>query len=247
MPWKIVRRQASGIFPGLSAAFLVAALEFAAIGHVAAGITLPPLTLDPQQSDDASLQRPCRYSGDFTQERQLEELSAPLVSTGSFMFSCDEGLLWEVRKPIFDARVYTTEKLNFRVRKNRNVTQLAGIADAKTASLLLDLMSGNTSALSEEFDLASGGETSDSLVLKPKKRSVQKRLTQIIVEQQGDTINITMQAPDTGDYIITINNINLFDGDDLATCRQFSQLAFPACRVLINPDEFALSGFDSSR
>ena len=238
MPWQT----SVNIIP-----LVIAGLLFVAADNFAAGVVLPPLLTDLQQPIDVSQQRPCRYTGDFRQERHIEELDSPLASSGSFMFTCDKGLLWEVREPIVDTRIYSTDSLNFRILKNKDVTALGGIANSRIARLLLDLLGGNTAALAKDFDLASDGKSPAFLVLRPKQRAVQKRLTQLIVQQQDDAVTITIQAPSTGDFVISIDNIALFEDDDLAACKQFSQQPSPNCSVLINPGDFVTTPADSTR
>ncbi|MFK7859947.1 MAG: outer membrane lipoprotein carrier protein LolA [Granulosicoccus sp.] len=218
-------------------AVMTVSLFFFTFNSMAADRLLPPLLDDPQQNAENPQQRPCRFTGDFQQERIVEDLVAPLVSMGSFLFICDRGLLWEVRKPIVDNRVYSIEKLNFRIRKNRKVTQLKGIAESRTATLLLDFLSGNTEALAEDFDLLS--DSPEFVVLRPRKKSVRKRLTQMIVEQQGNTVRITIQFPASGDIVLSIDNIASIEDEDLnAACQKFSQQPRPNCQVLTRAKDF---------
>ncbi len=237
MLWQLIVKPRQGI---------VAILMLASVDIMAAGLVLPPLNVDPENTNDED-SRPCQYTGDFKQERHLQELENPLVSTGSFLFSCNRGLLWEVRKPIADSRVYTSQKLNFRVRSNARVTQLHGIADSRTATLLLNFLSGDTTALAKDFDLISDAESPGKLILLPKNRSVKKRLTQLIVQQELDTVRITIQAPSMGDVVISIDNIAPFTTSDLSTCRQFSQQPQPNCSILIQPTNYVATPLDRDR
>jgi len=229
-----------------SCAMIIVPLFLMAFNCLAAELVLPPLIADPQQNAGEVPQRPCRFTGDFKQERTVEELEAPLVSTGSFMFICDSGLLWEVYKPIVDSRVYSTEKLNFRIRKNLEITQLKGIAESRTATLLLDFFGGNTEALAKDFELM--GDSPEFLVLRPRKKTVQRRLTQLIVEQDGNVVRITIQSPATGDVVLSIDNIANVEEVDLdAACENFSQQARPNCQVLNRPNDFVVTQQDPSR
>lgn len=221
---------------------LVSIVLLAALNGVNAGSDLPALpAMDSRQNTDDMQRRPCRFTGDFKQERNLEELDSPLVSTGRFLFSCKKGLLWEVRKPIVDSRVYSTKKLNFRVRKNARVTQVKSIAVSRTAKMLLDFLGGDTAALAKDFEWIKDADSPERLVLVPKKKSVRKRLTQLVIQQRSDTIRITIQAPDKGDVVIVIKNIAIFEEDEIVACRQFSQQPRTNCAVLIKPADFIAS------
>jgi len=204
---------------------------------------LPSLLIDPQKQSHDAQQPPCKYTGDFKQERTFEELNKPVVSTGRFLFSCNRGLLWEVRKPIADTRVYSTAQLNFQVKRNASVIQLYGIAETRTAKLLLSFLSGDTEALSKDFDLKplNDGNTLGTIILTPKNKSVQARLTQLIVQQESDSVRITIQAPAAGDIVISIDNIESFEQSERIACREFSQQAQPNCSVLLRPIDYVKS------
>jgi hypothetical protein len=144
---------------------VAASMFFPVIDNASSESMLPLLTKDPQQSSIDIPQPPCKYTASFKQERNFDELENPVVSTGRFLFSCNRGLLWEVHIPIPDTRVYTKARLNFRIKRNAEVTQLHNIAESHTANLLLNFLGGNTEALKKDFDLINDENAPDAVVL----------------------------------------------------------------------------------
>ena len=70
----------------------------------------------------------CSFSGQFSQQKNIEGLPVPLISNGDFFFSCDLGLIWSTDTPFIEAILYANAANSYRINDKGDVTPLTGIA-----------------------------------------------------------------------------------------------------------------------
>lgn len=149
-------------------------------------------TLKQQLKNTESIQ------GEFIQTRHLYQLPQALKTTGQFTLLRDKGLFWQIIQPF---------PLNIRLRDDGiaqqdeqgkwHISNQHG--QAQQIALFMALLSGDTTTLSEQFELYLSGEAENwQLSLKPKSHILQQVFTEIrlkggnfiqqieIVEKQGD-------------------------------------------------------------
>ncbi len=223
---------------------------------IVAAITVTPAmaqSLLPESSSislgDNGANPPCRYVGKFEQSRALPGSNNKLTATGEFLYSCKRGLIWEVREPVVEILIYTQAQANFRVRKSLKVRHLQGPADAYIGQIMLASMSGDTEALSKEFELISA----DTLSLVPRSALVAKRLKKITIDHRDNESLINVIAGGTGDITIRIFDVNAWDPStknekpsnlDADFCQSFSLFPKPVCRVLLKPADYIAPELD---
>ncbi|MGV6989160.1 outer membrane lipoprotein carrier protein LolA [Testudinibacter sp. P80/BLE/0925] len=147
--------------------------------------------------------------GQFIQQRFLNGLEKPLLSSGQFAIAQGKGLLWQMETPIDNIMRMTPQngieyRLNNRWAKVKQKS--AANAEMQQIKLFLDLLSGNTQGLKEQFDLQLQGNADNwqlqliptSFLLKSifNKIEIQggNSVQQIeLYEAQGDSSRILLQ------------------------------------------------------
>ncbi len=149
----------------------------------------------------------------FRQEKKIQVLKRPLLSSGRFLFSDVDGLYWQIEKPLYSA-VIVTDNAVFEKRDGKTVV----IAEAKKQPMLngfgtifKSLFSGDMDSLSKVFDLQFSGDVSAwTLVLKPKPSILSKVFKEITLsggayvdaifldEVNGDYTELSFVDVDTG-------------------------------------------------
>lgn len=139
-----------------------------------------------------------QVQGQFTQQRYLQGLSAPLVSQGHFALSFGHGMIWRLQSPVAQVFRITANGIDQQLPNGgwASTTQASMHGESK---LFLAFLEGDLPALQDQFNLALTGTAQAWQVhMTPRSALLQKifrditlaggaRLTQIqIVEAQGD-------------------------------------------------------------
>src|SRR5690606_9316950 len=122
----------------------------------------------------ASLAQPC---GQFSQQKTLQGLAKPLVSTGHYRAG-PQGLDWITTSP-FPSTLSVREDGLYQSLPGQGETRLAAMDNPLVASfgrLLAALVGGDSSALASDFALRQSGDT---LHLTPKDATLAQVITRI--------------------------------------------------------------------
>ncbi|WP_150538283.1 LolA family protein [Actinobacillus vicugnae] len=143
------------------------------------------------------LQKPQSVQGDFTQQRFLKALAKPIVATGKFALVAHKGLLWQMEKP-FASQMKVTEQGISQWNGMRWVAS-SNVGQAEQIQLFLGLLSGDISALSNQFDLTLTGSATDwHLALQPNSL-LMKQIFEQITLQGGSVVNAIELKEKQGD------------------------------------------------
>lgn len=167
-----------------------------------------PLTFAFSQAElIVQLQKPTTIQGEFTQQRFLNALPKPITTSGTFILNnapAHNGLLWQMEKP-FKSTVRVSPK-GIMQWHNQQWVENARTGQSQQVSLFLGLLSGNISALEQQFSVQLSGSNTDwTLTLTPKSLLMKQIFNTIILtgdrlvktieltEKQGDRTLITLQ------------------------------------------------------
>ena len=141
-------------------------------------------------------------TADFVQERSLQGMKKPIVSSGSLIVSTEKGLYWSQVSPFNLTMILTKNKLLQQVENGK-----PEILTAKNSpqifqfnQLLSSLFSMNVQEIKAYFDVSMNEKNGQwTLVLDPKKEPINKIFKQIVLkgknfinevellDQQGDS------------------------------------------------------------
>lgn len=151
----------------------------------------------------------------FRQERKLKVLKRPLLSKGHFLFSVENGLYWQIDKPLYSALVVTDDVI-YEKRDGKSIV----LADIRSqpligdfASLFRYLFSGKIAQLENNFDLYFEGDVNSwDLLLKPKSSVISKVFEEILVAGRQDIDKIILK--EAGGNFTELNFFDTISGDE---------------------------------
>ncbi len=128
--------------------------------------------------------------GDVQQKRYLRSLAQPLLSQGKFVMQADKGLLWQTLTPIASTIRITPEGMMQKdAAGNWQPLQQQGAGGKSQIRLFMDLLSGNTRALSGQFEQSLQGTADQwTLTLTPSSSMLKQIFRQITIAG-GQTVN----------------------------------------------------------
>jgi len=185
----------------------------------------------------------CHFSGQFTQQENVEGVPVPLKSAGDFFYSCDLGLIWHAREPFKETILYVNSANNFRVEEDGSLSPLTGVTRYIMSHVFVKLLNGDADYFVEEFAI-SQAEKDDAVELKPESEFMKKGVQSIRFnkqedEQQGvllfiDVLDATGQV--THVSIDSVNTYNI-DGKRQAfeQCERLYQQSSQWCQILRSP------------
>lgn len=146
-------------------------------------LSLPAIS---QQQLMTRLQQPQTIQGEFTQQRFLSAMNKPITTHGQFILLKNKGLLWQMRMPfVSDLRV--TDKGIAQWNGAQWILN-DGVGQAQQVSLFLGLLSGDMSALSEQFDIVLNGTAQDWRLSLIPSGLLMKRIFRRIEIRGADTV-----------------------------------------------------------
>ena len=138
------------------------------------------------QDLERQLQATPRLRGRFIQEKHLRDLPQPLVSEGHYVLSLGDGLLWFLEKPVEQALRITPDGIAQRNSDGRWNPAGSPSGRRQDTRLFLAVLTGDTAALQENFDLALSGTGDEwTLTLTPRGSLLRQIFRDIII--RGDT------------------------------------------------------------
>jgi hypothetical protein len=118
--------------------------------------------------------------GQFVQQKYLRSLPQPLTSTGLFTLSSANGLLWELRAPLHQDLLLTSAAIFRRDDGGKWQALPQAVGAGRETRMFLTVLSGDTQALQDNFDMTLSGTAGDwQLVMTPKSALLKQIFTDI--------------------------------------------------------------------
>lgn len=153
-----------------------------------------------------TLQQPKILRAEFTQNRKLKALKAPLVSSGRMIYSPHKGIVWLIEKPHSIKFLIAPKGRIKNILAENSSAQLNPITQM-ISKILLATFSGDFSQLNKNFNVIKikyqkGSAPSWSMHLQPKDKSVKKFILSLqlnggafiskikLLEATGDSMSI---------------------------------------------------------
>lgn len=144
----------------------------------------------------------------FTQQKKLANSPRSFNSSGQIVFVKQTGVLWQIKNPVQADLIMTqmavvqkTANTQSKIRLDQN--QYAGIAH-----VFLQLMSGNETALKQNFEILNVSQTGQNwqISLKPKSAMMQKLFVKIDVSGGQFVQKMTVYEKNNGSTMIQFSS-----------------------------------------
>jgi outer membrane lipoprotein-sorting protein len=166
------------------------------ISAIAPGIALPPASLQSA----ARLAKTPIAQGDFHQQKHLKVLHKPLISTGTFTYHQDKGVIWKTLTPVASLLLVNESKLL--------TGQGEQAVPAAFGKVFKAMLGGDISTLTEGFNITGTDQkTSWQLELIPKDDMLKKIISTMVLS--GDTELRNLEIREAGGNITRITFTNI--------------------------------------
>lgn len=91
----------------------------------------------------------------FVQHKKLASVNKTFVSNGQILFSKSQGVVWQIKQPVQADLVVTSNKVVQKTQRTMSQIQVQNSPYGGVASMFLQLMAGDQSALAKNFDVVS--------------------------------------------------------------------------------------------
>lgn len=160
--------------------------------------------------DEESLSRVCKQlaskkitKGDFRQLKFIHKLQREMASTGIYVISADDGILWKTEKPYFSVMTMTkTAIVQTNAKGKKNVLSAENNASFEQFSKVISsLFTSNADTLKENFEIEFIGNTDNwNINLIPVNTAVKSFVAEIDMAGQNSIDLMTIHETN-GDYI----------------------------------------------
>lgn len=167
-----------------------------------------PVQIQQVQSIFQQLAKQNMVRANFTQQKKLANSSRSFNSSGQIVFAKQTGVLWQIKNPVQADLIMTqmavvqkTANTQSKIRLDQN--QYAGIAH-----VFLQLMSGNETALKQNFEILNVSQTGQNwqISLKPKSAMMQKLFVKVDVSGGQFVQKMTVYEKNNGSTTIQFSS-----------------------------------------
>ena len=160
----------------------------------------------------------------FEQQKKLASLNKTYVSKGTVLFSKNAGVLWQIQTPVKADLIVTPKKLVQKTQRTYSQIEVEKTPYGSVATMFLQLMSGNETALAKNFNVVSAeySPTAWNVVLTPKSSLFKKLFDRVdaqgqryvnkivIQEKAGNSTTIRFTQQTSQPQTLTANENELF-------------------------------------
>ncbi|WP_257227352.1 outer membrane lipoprotein carrier protein LolA [Acinetobacter sp. YH12070] len=140
----------------------------------------------------------------FEQQKKLASLNKTYVSKGEVLFSKNQGVLWQIQSPVKADLIVTPRKLVQKTQRTSSQIAVDKTPYGSVATMFLQLMSGNETALAKNFNVVSANYTPAqwNVVLTPKSSLFKKLFVRVDAQGQRYVNRIVIQEQANNSTVI---------------------------------------------
>ena len=126
-------------------------------------------------------------NGRFEQQKTISVLPLPLVSKGTYQYSRESGIVWQMIEPVPSMLAITEHG----IYTGEQVVKMQG--SAKFSLILLSIFTGRLSAIEQQFDITASGELDDwTIHMVPKIPALADHIQHIQIEGKTTTERVML-------------------------------------------------------
>lgn len=175
------------------------------------------------------LPQSCFLSGKFQQEKIIVDLGEPLVSSGRFIFSCENGLIWSSSEPFSETAIYKAKGKHLKILPDGSSEVLSGRMHRELGNILNNLIGAKVDRLRKTFKISSSEEY---VILEPKSKRLRKFMASIRMSLLDEGVNILMASKSESTSIL-ISNATGLSKLNLSECNHLFPSPALACEWLL--------------
>ena len=141
--------------------------------------------------------------GDFRQLKFIHKLKREMVSSGIFLISSDDGILWQTQKPYFSTMVVTQKAIIQTNSKGKKsvLSSESNPSFEQFSKVISSVFTGKVEILKENFDVEFiGSSDSWNINLLPQNSTVRNVVSEIEMAGHDSIDSMVIHEP-SGDYI----------------------------------------------
>lgn len=122
----------------------------------------------------------------FEQKKQLAALNKTFSSKGTILFSKNQGVLWGIQQPVQADLIVTAQKIVQKTQRTYSQIDVGNSPYAAVATMFLQLMAGDRSALEKNFNVVSANYSQAQwhVALTPKSNLFKKLFVRVDAQGQ---------------------------------------------------------------
>ena len=169
------------------------------IGFVMSLFALLSTTTHAQNSDlkqiFTQLSASSVVRANFVQHKKLASLNKTYVSKGTVVFTTNSGVLWQIQSPVKADLIVTSKKVVQKTQRTYSQIEVDKTPYGSVATMFLQLMSGNETALAKNFNVVSANysPTKWNVSLTPKSGLFKKLFVKVDAQGQRYVDQIVIQ------------------------------------------------------
>ncbi len=169
------------------------------IGFVMSLFALLSTTTHAQNSDlkqiFTQLSASSVVRANFVQHKKLASLNKTYVSKGTVVFTKNSGVLWQIQSPVKADLIVTPKKIVQKTQRTYSQIEVDKTPYGSVATMFLQLMSGNETALAKNFNVVSANysPTKWNVSLTPKSGLFKKLFVKVDAQGQRYVDQIVIQ------------------------------------------------------
>ncbi|MGE8559595.1 MAG: LolA family protein [Acinetobacter sp.] len=131
----------------------------------------------------------------FDQQKKLASMNKTFVSKGTVLFSKSQGVIWKIQTPVKADLIVTPRKLVQKTQRTHSQIEIDKSPYGSVATMFLQLMSGNETALAKNFNVVSASYTPAqwNVTLTPKSSLFKKLFVRVEAQGQRYVDRIVLQ------------------------------------------------------
>jgi hypothetical protein len=166
--------------------------------------------------------RPCFQYAEFRQEKVLQGLPRPLVSSGRILLDCNRGTLWNTRTPIEETLIYTFDGKHWLVKADGEVLSIKNAAQKRIGDILARIVRGDREFIEKYFHRETAGRTTRLL---PAQKRLKKYIESIDLQELSEGLRVTVTRTDGQNMLLVISAL-----------RDLPSLNAKSCSALLQTD-----------
>ena len=159
---------------------------------------------------EKNLPHPNILRGNFKQIKTLKEIDKKFISTGSFIFSKEDGVVWKIQKPFISNLVFTKDKLmTIDNQGKKTIIENNKSVFSEISNIFQSLFVGDYSKMAEYFQIFFFQNQNGWIIgLEPNSEVIRDAIKRIIIKGKDNVQEILLEEEFDDKILIKFTNVS---------------------------------------